>query len=370
MSRPVCWFRPLIALLLACLAVLPLTGVAQTSQPLPALNIDISETSLSGLSSGAFMATQFQVAHSSIVKGTGIIAGGPYYCAQNNSFTATTRCSCTLDAWHRICAVTPSSADVTSLVAATRSFAQAGLIDDPANIAQQRSYIVAGGKDQTVPAAVVDQLRDYLTALGMPAANLAATTLSDAGHGLPTTAFGVPCPVTAEPYLIDCHFDAAGKILDWIYGPLKPARSGARQGRLIRYDQTPFIPKLSGFAWSSGLDSSGWIYVPDTCARGERCRLHIALHGCRQGQSYLPLQPSPGGGLYYGTTFVDHAGYDAWADSNHLVILYPQVVSVAFRNPNGCWDWWGYTDRHYADRHGVQIRALRAMVDRLTSGAH
>jgi poly(3-hydroxybutyrate) depolymerase len=355
--------------LLAGLAALPLACPAESLQALPALNIAIDETSVSGLSSGAFMAAQFQVAHSSIVKGAGIVAGGPYYCARNSVVTATTRCSCTLDAWHKACAVSPASTDVADLVAATKRFARAGLIDDPANVARQRAFILAGGKDQTVPATVVGQARDYFAALGMPADNLASATLDNAGHGLPTPAYGGACALTAEPYLIDCDFDTAGKILAWIHGPLKPARTGARRGRFIRFDQTPYFPKHFSFFRSTGLDSSGWLYVPDTCHRGERCGLHVALHGCRQGQSHLPLRPQPGGGLYYGTTFVEHAGYDAWADTNHLVILYPQAVSVPFRNPNGCWDWWGYTDRHYADKQGVQIRALRAMIDRLASGA-
>ncbi|MFT5643938.1 MAG: poly(3-hydroxybutyrate) depolymerase [Janthinobacterium sp.] len=35
--------------------------------------------SVSALSSGAYMAKQFQVAYSSIVAGVGIIAGGPFY---------------------------------------------------------------------------------------------------------------------------------------------------------------------------------------------------------------------------------------------------------------------------------------------------
>ncbi|MDD5297540.1 MAG: hypothetical protein PHU46_11570 [Rhodocyclaceae bacterium] len=116
------------------------------------------------------------------------------------------------------------------------------------------------------------------------------------------------------------------------------------------------------------MDTSGLLYVPEACAQGRACKLHIALHGCRQGQSYLPLSPPPGGGLYYGTTFVKHAGYDQWADANKLVILYPQA-DTTWNNPNGCWDWWGYTDSHYADKKGVQIRVLRAMVDRLASGA-
>jgi poly(3-hydroxybutyrate) depolymerase len=38
-------------------------------------------------------------------------------------------------------------------------------------------------------------------------------------------------------------------------------------------------------------------------------------------------------------------------------------------NPNGCWDWWGYTGSHFADKRGVQMRAIRNMIDRLVSGA-
>ena len=51
--------------------------------PLPALGADLEATSVSGLSSGAFMASQFHIAHSRIVIGAGIVAGGPYACAEN-----------------------------------------------------------------------------------------------------------------------------------------------------------------------------------------------------------------------------------------------------------------------------------------------
>src|SRR5690349_9690272 len=53
--------------------------------PLSAYNADIKESSISGISSGAFMAVQFGVSWSSIVKGVGVIAGGPYYCAQGTA---------------------------------------------------------------------------------------------------------------------------------------------------------------------------------------------------------------------------------------------------------------------------------------------
>jgi poly(3-hydroxybutyrate) depolymerase len=359
--------RDLIAVTIAacCLAGSP-TSHAEPVEALPALNIDLRETSVSGLSSGGFMAMQFQVAHSEIIKGAGIIEAGPYYCAQGSALTATTHCSCTLDPSHRACQVTDHSAEVDTLTDSTRRFAKSGLIDDTQHLAHQRTFFFAGGKDRTVPPAVVGQARDYLVAMGAPPDNLSFVTLPESGHGLPTTTFGAACGITGEPYLNDCNFDAAGKVLNWIYGPLKAARHGAPLGRFIRFNQRPFTPTAFGFSWLTGLDATGWVYVPETCAKGEACRLHVALHGCKQGQSYTPLKWS--GGTQVGTTFVENAGYDTWADTNHLVVLYPQAVTVPFANPNGCWDWWGYTDSHYADKRGVQIRAIRAMVDHLASG--
>jgi poly(3-hydroxybutyrate) depolymerase len=357
--------------LLAAIAAALLAGgaYAEKGEPLPALNIDLKETSVSGLSSGGFMAVQLQVAHSAIIKGAGIIAAGPYWCAQGSALTATTRCSCTLDPTHSMCKVDADSADVKALVAATRRFARDGLIDDPAHMTRQRSMLIAGSRDQTVPPAVVGQLQDYLVAMGTPADHVRFEPIAGAGHAMPTPAYGNACEVTGAPYLNDCNFDVAGKLLAWIYGDFKPARSGARQGRFVRFDQRPFKPGSFGFDWGSGLDDTGWLYIPETCARGEACRVHVALHGCRQGQSYTPLTWGWSGSPTFGGTFVENAGYDAWADTNRLVVLYPQAVSVWFRNPNGCWDWWGYTDNHYADRRGIQIRAIRAMLDRLAAGA-
>lgn len=56
---------------------------ARASDPaLGSFNADITESSISGISSGGFMAVQFATAWSSIIKGVGVIAGGPYSCAQ------------------------------------------------------------------------------------------------------------------------------------------------------------------------------------------------------------------------------------------------------------------------------------------------
>jgi poly(3-hydroxybutyrate) depolymerase len=40
---------------------------------------------VSGISSGGYMAVQFQVAFSKLVKGAGILAAGPYDCAEGAS---------------------------------------------------------------------------------------------------------------------------------------------------------------------------------------------------------------------------------------------------------------------------------------------
>jgi hypothetical protein len=48
--------------------------------------------------------------------------------------------------------------------------------------------------------------------------------------------------------------------------------------------------------------------------------------------------------------------------------LYPQVNAsdIPF-NPQGCWDWFGYTGANYALKSGSQLAAVNAMIGRLTT---
>ena len=50
---------------------------ACANDPLPAYGAEAAEVTVSGVSSGGFMAVQFHVAYSGSVKGAGVIAGGP-----------------------------------------------------------------------------------------------------------------------------------------------------------------------------------------------------------------------------------------------------------------------------------------------------
>ncbi|MES2951251.1 MAG: hypothetical protein V4858_22180, partial [Pseudomonadota bacterium] len=66
------------------LALLLASGLAQAADDLPALNAMALRTSVSGLSSGAFMSVQYGTAYSASVMGVGVVAGGPYNCAYVN----------------------------------------------------------------------------------------------------------------------------------------------------------------------------------------------------------------------------------------------------------------------------------------------
>jgi Fibronectin type III domain/Esterase PHB depolymerase len=101
--------------------------------------------------------------------------------------------------------------------------------------------------------------------------------------------------------------------------------------------------------------------VPGECEAGARCRVHIALHGCKQDFGDIDRR------------FVDDTGYNAWADTNRLIVLYPQTTASPYLpfNPQACWDWWSYVDHedNYVTKSGSQIRSIKAMLDALTSHA-
>ena len=80
----------------------------------------------------------------------------------------------------------------------------------------------------------------------------------------------------------------------------------------------------------------------------------MAIHGCQQSRERV------------GDAFVKGAGFAEVADSNRLVILFPQVKASTI-NPDGCWDWWGYTGLDYLSKNALQIAAIWAMVEHLAS---
>lgn len=115
-------------------------------------------------------------------------------------------------------------------------------------------------------------------------------------------------------------------------------------------------------ATTHGLAERGYVYVPKGCSEHHGCRLHVVFHGCLQNADAV------------GDAFYRHAGYNEWAEANDIVVVYPQAAPVIRRligiplkwpNPQGCWDWWGFTGENFATKSGPQISAVDAMIDRL-----
>lgn len=327
---------------------------------LPPFNVDLKETSVSGLSSGAYMAVQFEVAHSAIIKGAGIIAGGPYYCAQNDITRAATICSCIKMLGS--CKAAPGATGVPYLAQKTRDNAGSGRIDPVSHLSNHKIFLFSGAKDSIVPQTVMDDLEAYYR-MFVQAGNIQYKKDILAQHAIPTDSFGKACDHLGEPFINNCGYDAAGELLKQIYGELKPRNTEKLSGSFIEFDQGEFIEKPR----SHSMDASGWAYVPASCREGRKCRVHVAFHGCKQGHKDV------------GMAFIEHAGYNEWADTNDIIVLYPQAIPKKIfgfpgsalidrnnTNPGGCWNWWGYDkDRDYAVKSGRQIAAVKAMLDRM-----
>jgi poly(3-hydroxybutyrate) depolymerase len=339
------------ALVIAALAV-ALVRAAAAAAPLPALGADAGATTVSGISSGGYMAVQLHVAHSATIRGAGVLAAGPYWCAQGSVWTAFYNCM-TPGAW------TPLP-PAERLRGAVQTLAAARAIDPPAGLRESRVWLFGGTADRTVLPEVVDALERFYAPL-VGAGRLARVRDVPAGHAMVTVDAGGACGVTASPFINDCDFDAAGRLLEHLYGPLAaPAAKPA--GQVVAFDQRPFA---GGDAFAISMDDTGFAYVPAECAAAA-CRIHVALHGCRQGVEAI------------GERFVRESGYNRWADANRIVVLYPQAIArngawmaggrASFVwNPRGCWDWWGYTGALYHTQSGAQVRAIKGMVDRLVA---
>ena len=225
---------------------------------LPALNADPAETSVSGLSSGGYMAVQFGVAFSSLIKGAGIIAGGPYFCAQGDVATATSTCTCTL----LFCS--DQVIDVSELIQITEKTAAQGRIDPTSYLASQKIWLFSGRADLVVPRRIMNALEVYYSHYVDRSAITYKNHLN-AQHAMPTNSYGNACDNLGDPYINNCRYDAAGELLNAIYGPLASRNEGLLGGNFVQFDQTEFLADPA----SHGMDTTGWLYVPETCRKKE-----------------------------------------------------------------------------------------------------
>ncbi|MFB7828519.1 extracellular catalytic domain type 2 short-chain-length polyhydroxyalkanoate depolymerase, partial [Streptomyces hydrogenans] len=334
----------LVAALAAVGIAATTVGGATAAVPAPTTGslqrYDISSTYVSGLSSGGFMANQMHVAYSDVFDGAGIFSAGPYDCAQNNLNTALYGCMDTFMARK-----TPAQ-----LEQLTRDRAAAGKLDPVANLSGDKVWLFHGTNDSTVKAPVNDDLATYYRDLG---SNVVYNNTSASGHAWVSPIGPNSCTSTSSPYVNNCGGDPVKDMLTHLLGSVNPASSSALTGKLVQFDQSTYTPGGSPSAISMG--NEGFAYVPQSCQSGASCKLMVTLHGCYQ---YFGL---------VGNALMDKAYLNEYADTNNLIVLYPQATTMT-GNPRGCWDWWGYKSADYAQKSGPQMTAVMNMAKALGAG--
>jgi poly(3-hydroxybutyrate) depolymerase len=361
-------WRAVPALLVAAAAWF--NGCASAAEPLGRLPADPGQVSVSGISSGAFMANQLHIAHSAGFMGAGIIAGGLYGCAVD-TVTSNGVFSLAGLAIGPCMSVPTLLKPVESYAKVVAELAAQGWIDPPSNLARSHVYMFTGQADQVVNFKTVELGRNLYRTLGVPESQIIFRyhdlPAPGAGHSWVTKNFGNECAANYLPFINRCTYDQAEDMLSTIYGPLQPPNIPP-SGRIVSFDQTEFVPGNAPEA--NGMSDTGYLYIPQACEPGaaQPCRLHVALHGCLQSAEVL------------GDEFYTKVGVNEWADTNGIIVLYPQAhatevselasqnfLSLFNTNLEGCWNWWGYgNDAQYLTKQGVQISAIWSMVRRVT----
>ncbi|HUR90581.1 MAG TPA: PHB depolymerase family esterase [Ramlibacter sp.] len=342
-------FRKLLRVLMGAAAV-ACAVQAHAAVALPKLNVDTSKTTVSGLSSGGFMANQLGYAYSSTFKGVGVFAGGPFMCAGHNNYTA-----CMYNA-------SISSAMLSTMQTDINNWS-GNQIDAKSNVAGQKIYMFVGTSDFTVGPNPMNAVQTQYTNNGVTSANLTYVQRASTAHVFPTDFDATgdnACSSSASPYISNCGYDGAGAMFAKFYGTLNARNNAPAAGNYIQFDQTPYI------AGNPGMSPNGWIYVPANCSSGAQCKLHVALHGCQQNYDTI------------GDKYIKNTGITRWADTNSIIVLFPQTrvdstshptsASGSLANSNGCWDWIGWYGTNFSQKLGVQMKAIKAMVDQVSSG--
>jgi poly(3-hydroxybutyrate) depolymerase len=330
----------------AALASLTSAALAQdihSDDTLPPLSLTLGNVTVSGMSSGGYMATQFHVAHSDWVKGAGILAAGPYYCAKGDITTALAQCVNKVD----------GDIDLNALQQVAKAFEKEEKIAPLSNLSDAKVWLFHGTQDKRVIAEVNDLLHKQYS-MWTDNANLKYISDKPMAHVFPTQSTGVDCMQAESPFIGNCDYDAAGAMLKHLI-PSLSAPDDSLSGKLYTLNQQ----QLAG-ANAKTLASEGFVYVPEECAKGASCRAHISFHGCNQYAGAV------------GDAYITQTGINEWADDNKIVVLYPQTQKSLFMplNPQGCWDWWGYSSSDYANRDGEQIKAVKQMLFALSNDSN
>jgi hypothetical protein len=287
---------------------------------------------VSGFDSGGLMAQHMHIAFSNNVNGVGIVAAGPYYCSIGHQVRIST--ACTENGW---------LIELSQLDNQVQQAQSQGLINNISNILQDPVFIFSGSADIKVPQATARQTEAFYLQYVNPKY---ITTVYDvpANHAWISNDAGNPCWYNGPPFINYCGYDLAQDILLTLYGDTLNPKGVYNGSNMYSFEQANYAN-----IWQAQLSTRGWIYIASRClAAPNTCLVHVNFHGC--GQSYD----------YIGNQYIKYTGFNEWAETNNLIILYPQVVAGT-NNPFGCWDNWGYTNSNFSVQTGLQTAAVQNM---------
>ncbi len=297
------------------------------------LNINQDEITVSGMSSGAQMAHQLHIAYADIFSGAGLIAGGPFACAEGSLAMAMSWCLGKVSA----------EFSVEKFIQEIKAADSAGKIAAVEFLKDDSVWVFHGQLDKATAVelsdAIVTLYSDFI-----PVENIRYIKDVEAAHNFPTLANGSDCRSSSAPYIGNCAYDAAGELLQHLYPELKKP--------VTEFEPVLSKVKLSG-GQAAGLSDTAFMFIPTACNTGElACKAHLALHGCAQSATQI------------GTTYIMQSGYLRWAEANNIVLAFPQVAASP-SNPLACWDWWGYTGADYRWRNAAQMKLLAEWMQQL-----
>lgn len=302
--------------------------------------VNPSTITISGFSSGGFFAVQFEFIYSSIIRGAAIAAGGPYRCS-NGTVKGVFACMSE-----------PNRTNVTWLNETVYNASRDKLIDDVRHLASHTVLLFSGRKDTLVHPRTMLNLQYLYT-------NLTAKPISvfniSSGHAWVTDKYGSPCGTQQTPFINNCNYDFGGDFLRRAFAAMN-VPFNSKKGQVDMLNMYGFNQTMFGADQQyNSMDSTGWVYIPDRC-KEINCHLHVHFHGCYQSRYDMVNQ------------YVLDTELNEWAESNNMIILYPQAITNYISNPAACFDWWGYTDRNFSYNTGRQPQVVRRMIDSLVKG--
>lgn len=311
------------------------------SLPTFAYNINPQKITVSGISSGAYFAQQMQMAYSNQISGIAMIAGGPFNCSEGNVSRALNACMKT----------SPGSISLDKIVAQITDLRKKGQLDSGETLSATKVFLLAGKSDDVVAKPVVQAVKDLYVKLQVPENNIKFVDNLEVGHAFPTLDYGNNCPTPrSSPFLSRCNYDGAFEILNFLYGPISLKGIEVEQNLKFISQAKYFVENQK----QNSMANEAAIYVPTSCQNGAKCALHVAFHGCMQSRDDI-------GDAYFRKT-----GFNAWAETNDIIVLYPQVVkNYVLGNPNSCWDWWGYTGAQFHNKQSVQMNVVHKMIEEI-----